>query len=505
VNLLMGIDLGTSGLKTIVIEEKGKVLVEDKCSYSFDSPKSGYAEQDPDVWWNACKSTVTEVLNFCRSKDIAGLSFSGQMHGLVMLDSNYQSVRPAILHCDTRSTKQVEELQSIFGTEGVRILMMNAVYTGFLLPSLLWVKENEPQNYQKIHYVCLPKDFLKLKITGELSTDYSDASGTLAFDIKNLCWSEEILNRLSIDIEIFPKCYESTNRVGSVSAEAAKMTGLSADTPVMAGGGDQVMQGIGNGMINVGDATVNIGSSGQVSFQVDRPVLNSNLSTNTFCSYQRDRWLLLGATMTAGLSLKWWHQILGDVDYRQMDSEVAVIQPGSTGILFLPYLNGERTPHVDPNLSGMFLGINIGTSQAHMTRAVMEGITYSLMQAIEVCGELGFSASSLIASGGGARSQPWLQLQADIYNLPIRVGTFEEQAGLGAAIVAGVGAGVYSDLEEGCRTAVRHRGNIIYPDIANHRIYQEYYELYKEAYFSNKLLLNKITKMSRGNISCTHS
>lgn len=498
-NLLMGIDLGTSGLKTIIVEEKGKVLAEEKCSYSFDSPKPGYAEQDPDVWWHACKSTVTKLMNFCRSEDISGLGFSGQMHGLVMLDVNYQSVRPAILHCDTRSTKQVEELQSIFGTEEIRNLMMNAVYTGFLLPSLLWVKENEPQTYEKIRYVCLPKDYLKLKITGELSTDYSDASGTLAFDIKNLCWSEEILDRLSLEIEIFPQCYKSTDRMGSVSLEAAKITGLSAGTPVMAGGGDQVMQGIGNGMINVGDATVNIGSSGQVSFQVDRPVFNSNLSTNTFCSYQKDRWLLLGATMTAGLSLKWWHQIIGDVDYRQMDREVAAIQPGSSGILFLPYLNGERTPHVDPNLSGMFLGINIGASQANMTRAVMEGVAYSLMQAIEVCGELGFSATSFVASGGGARSQPWLQLQADIYNVPIRVATSEEQAGLGAAIVAGVGAGIYSDLGEGCLAAVRYREDLIYPDTTNHQIYLEYYELYKEIYSSNKLLLNKITMMGRGN------
>ncbi|MCF6336085.1 MAG: xylulokinase, partial [Spirochaetales bacterium] len=286
-----------------------------------------------------------------------------------------------------------------------------------------------------------------------------------------------------------------TEPVGYISGEAAKLTGLSNDTIVTAGGGDQVMQGIGNGMLNVGDATVNIGSSGQVSFQVDRPVLNPKLSTNTFCGYKKDRWILLGATMTAGLSLDWWLGILGNTGYRQVNSQIAEIQPGSNGLIYLPYLNGERTPHVDPNLSGLFLGINIGTTQAHMTRAVMEGVAFSLMQAIEVCGELGFTASSLVGSGGGARSQPWLKLQADIYNLPIRIAVVEEQAGLGAAISAGVGARVYSNLEEGCRMAVRYKDDVIYPDAQNHQIYKEYFELYKEAYFANKKVLAKINMM----------
>lgn len=495
--LLMGIDLGTSSLKTIIIDECGNVKALCKRSYSFDSPKGGYAEQDPVIWWEACCETIREAIFTTGTNEIAGVSFSGQMHGLVMLDKNYEVIRPAILHCDTRSEKQVQEIRSVFGLGGIKDLMMNPVYTGFLLPSLLWVKENEPQNFEKIRFVCLPKDYLKLKMTGEISSDYSDASATLAFDIKNICWSEEIIKRLSLSKEIFPLCMETTNNVGRVCAIAAESTGLSVHTIVVAGGGDQVMQGIGNGMVNVRDATVNIGSSGQVSFQIDRPVLNETLSTNMFCGYEKSRWILFGATMTAGLSLSWWNRILANTEFIKMDQEVASLNPGSGGVIFLPYLNGERTPHLDPNLSGAFMGVNVNTMQAQMTRAVMEGVAYSLKQCIEICGDLGYKAESLVASGGGAKSRAWMQIQADVYNLPLRVAETEEQAGLGAAIAAGVGSGVYGNLEEGCCAAVHYCKEITCPNQQRHRIYQDYYGLYKEIQMTCKQVLNKVTMLGR--------
>ena len=497
--LMMGIDLGTSGLKTIVVNEKGEVKALSHRSYTFDSPRGGYAEHHPDVWWQACTQTVREALSKCGSAadDIAGVSFSGQMHGLVTLDSDYRVVRPAILHCDARSGEQVEDLRRVMGADGICALMMNPVYTGFLLPSLLWVRENEPENFEKIRHVCLPKDYLKMKMTGELSSDFSDASATLAFDIKEDTWSDAILKRVQIPASLFPVCYETTQEAGRVCAEAAHETGLKAGTVVAAGGGDQVMQGIGNGMVHAGDATVNIGSSGQVSFQIDRPVLNPDLNTNMFCGYKKSRWILFGATMTAGWSLDWWHRNSGNIDYVQLDREVAQIQPGSGGLMFLPYLNGERTPHVDPNLSGAFLGLNIGTTRAHMTRAVMEGVAYSLMQCIEICGQLGFQAEWLVASGGAARSKPWLQLQADVYNIPLRVSETQEQAGLGAAIAAGVGAGVYGDLEEGCRAAVHYRSEIVLPDSRCHDIYREYYTLFKDAHRSGQQTLRALTAMGR--------
>jgi len=496
---LMGIDLGTSSLKTIIIDESGTVKALKSRTYQFDSPHVGYAEQHPDVWWNACCETVREALvsSGIPASGIAGVSFSGQMHGAVMLDNEYRVVRPAILHCDARSNKQVETIRELLGLGGIRRLVMNPVYTGFLLPSLLWVRENEPQNFEKIRFVLLPKDYLKLKMTGEVSSDYSDASATLAFDIKNGCWSDEILDRVKISPEIFPRCYETTADTGRVSKQAAKATGLSERTIVVAGGGDQLMQGIGNGMVNPGDATVNIGSSGQVCFQIDQPVLNPALNTNMFCGSKKDRWILFGATMSAGLSLKWWNQLNAGSDYEKINNQVAAIKPGSGGIIFLPYLNGERTPHVNPNLSGVFLGVNTTTSYAHMTRAVMEGVAYSLMQCIEICGSLGFTAKMLVASGGGARSRPWLQLQADLYNIPLKVAATEEQAGLGAAIAAGVGVAVFKNLEEGCRNAVRYKDEIVSPNAENNVVYNEYYQLYKDTYTACKEVLQQVTLIGR--------
>jgi xylulokinase len=495
----MGIDLGTSSLKTIIVNEAGNVKALCHRDYTFDSPRGGYAEQDPDTWWKACCETVREALAACGApaSEIVGVSFSGQMHGLVMLDSEYRVVRPAILHCDARSDEQVEELRGIFGEAGVQKLIMNPVYTGFLLPSLLWVRRNEPENYEKIRYVCLPKDYLKFRMTGELSSDYSDASATLAFDIKNGAWSDTILKQVDVPSGMFPRLYGTTENTGFVCRQAAQITGLSEKTVVAAGGGDQIMQSIGNGMVRPGAATANIGSSGQVCFQIDRPVLNPQLNTNMFCGFKKGSWILFGATMTAGLSLEWWHRIIGDVNYEQLNREVDAVQPGSGGVVFLPYLNGERTPHVNPNLSGMFMGVNIGTTRAHMTRAVMEGVAFSLMQCIEICGSLGFKAESLVASGGGARSKPWLQLQADIYDIPLRISETKEQAGMGAAIAAGVGAGIYRDLEEGCKAAVCYKDEIIVPDAQRHKIYSEYYELYKEVYASSKGVLQKAALMGR--------
>jgi len=496
---LMGIDLGTSSLKTILMDENGSVITVANRSYQFDSPHPGYAEQHPDVWWDACVKTIQEVLRTSRISpaEIAGISFSGQMHGAVMLDKNYQVIRPAILHCDARSDQQIEYIRSVFGLEKIRELVMNPVYTGFLLPSLLWVRDNEPELYEKIRYVFLPKDYLKFKMTGEVSSDFSDASATLAFDIKNNCWSKEILSSLQIPMDLFPFCYETTANTGKICREASEITGLSSNTIVAAGGGDQVMQGIGNGMVNVNDATVNIGSSGQVCFQIDQPVLNPALNTNMFCGYKNNRWILFGATMSAGLSLKWWNQLSRGIGYDELNDQVARIQPGSGGVIFLPYLNGERTPHVNPNLSGAFFGVNINTTNMHMNRAVMEGVAYSLMQCIEICGNLGYKAKTLVASGGGARSKPWLQLQADIYNIPLKIAKSEEQAGSGAAIAAGVGAGVFADIEEGCRKAVQFQDELVLPIEKNHKKYCEYYQLYKDIYTSCRDVLQQVTLLGR--------
>ncbi|SKB82274.1 xylulokinase [Lachnospiraceae bacterium] len=495
----MGVDLGTSSMKTIIIDESGRVLGIDSESYQFASPFNNYAEQEPEDWWKACVMTIRGAMQKggLKGDDIKGISFSGQMHGLVTLDKDLKSVRPTILHCDARSIKQIDEIKELFGEKKIRELMMNPVYTGFLLPSLLWVRENEPENFEKISHVCLPKDYLKVKLTGDVTSDYADASATLAFDIKNGRWSNEILEKIGFPIEWFPECYETCDVVGTVTREAAEETGLSPGTPVIAGGGDQVMQQIGNGITKVGQASANIGTSGQVSFQSSSPILNPRLSTNTFIGYKKDHWFTMGAIMNAGLCFKWFNSIFEKVDYEELNTDISKVSPGSGGVIFLPYLNGERTPHLDPNLSGAFIGVNLRTGKPQLERAVMEGVSFAMNQCIEVCEELGLHADTIIASGGGSHSIPWLHIQSDIYNRPLKVADTDEQAGLGAAIAAGVGAGTFCDIDEGCERVVRYKDFEILPDAKNHEIYMEYYQIYKEAFHRCCETLHEVTLLGR--------
>ena len=496
---LMGIDLGTSSLKTLLTDHDGNKIALRAKDYQFASPRTGFAEHDPEEWWDACVETVRGVIedSGISPEDIDGIGFSGQMHGAVLLDEEMRPIRPAILHCDARSGAQVRRIKEELGDD-VQRLMMNPVYSGFLFVSLLWVRENEPDNYSRIRCVMLPKDYLRYKLTGNIGSDHSDASATLAYDVENGCWSKEILDRFGIPVEWFPPVCNTADAVGNVSPEAAGITGLSVRTVVAAGGGDQVMQGIGNGVIRPGQAIANIGTSGQVSFQSSKPIRNPALSTNTFGGYERGRWITMGAIMNAGLCLKWWRGITKQQDYTELNDEVASVPPGSGGVVFLPYLNGERTPHLDPDLSGAFMGVNLGTGRAQLNRAVMEGVTYALYQCIELCGELGLTPEgAVVASGGGARSLPWLQIQADVFGAPIKVAKGEEQACLGAAIAGGVAAGIYRDVEEGCERAVRYQDLVVMPDPERHEAYGEYYRMYKEIYSAGGDVLHRLTLLGR--------
>lgn len=497
---LMGIDLGTSSLKTMLMSEDGSQLTVCARDYQFAAPRQGWAEHDPEEWWSACVETVREVLrrSGVSGDEIAGVSFSGQMHGLVPLDGQGRVIRPAILHCDARSARQVREIRESLGEERVRSLMMNPVYSGFLMVSLLWMRENEPEAFARVRHVMLPKDYLKWKLTGAVTTDRSDASATLAFDVARGDWSDEILEHFHLPRDIFPPVYNTDEAVGTVCAAAAAETGLSTRTVVVAGGGDQVMQGIGNGVTEVNGVSVNIGTSGQVSFQSDRAILNPSLSTNTFCGYKLGRWITMGAIMNAGLCLKWCNQLLNQTDYKALNAAVAQVPPGSRGVVFLPYLNGERTPHLNPDLSGAFVGVNLSTGAAELSRSVMEGVAFALNQCIELCGELGLHPEGeIVASGGGARSEPWLQIQADIFNRPLKVAEVQEQACLGACIAAGVGAGVYGSIEEGCARTVRYQPRVIVPDAAAHRVYSDYYRLFKDAYSAGSGVLTRVTLLGR--------
>ncbi|MET0018086.1 xylulokinase [Oscillibacter sp.] len=495
----MGVDVGTSSLKTILTDEKGVVLAGCAKNYQFSSPCSGYAEQDPEEWWFAAVETIHAVLGETHllGEQIEGIGFSGQMHGLVPLGADGKPVRRAILHCDARSTKQLGEITRTLGTQGVRNELMNPVFTGFLLPSLLWVRDEEPENYAKIEKVCLPKDYIKFRLTGELTSDYSDAGATLAFDLKNSCWNKKILKAFHLPEEWFPPCYDSYAAVGTVSPTAAGQTGLSIRTKVVAGGGDQVMQRLGNGADDDTAATVNIGTSGQVCFQSAAPLLNPALNTNMFYGFDKNTWILYGAIMNAGLSLSWWRSIIRNKSYDALNASVEKVPVGSRGLIFLPYLNGERTPHLNPNISGAFIGANLDTTRACMSRAVMEGVTYALYQCLEICRSLDLNADVLISSGGGSHSRVWRQIQADVFGIPLKVAQSGEQACLGACICAAVGCGQYASVGQACRAMVRYHDWMVEPIAENHERYQESYQLFKEIYASSGGVLEKAALMGR--------
>ena len=498
-NYLLGIDLGTSSLKTIVLSQDGWICGSEAIDYQFDSPVQGYAEQDPAVWWDACVNTIRTAVRRAdvTPDDITSVGFSGQMHGVVMLDRDYRVIRPAILHCDARSEEQVDRLNSMIPLETRQRLFRNPVYPGFMLTSLLWMRDREPANFERIAHVCSPKDYIRYLLTGVFSSEYSDASATLLFDIEKNCWSEEILSLTGLPREIFPECSEPTAVTGRITAAAANITGLSAKTLVTAGGGDLTMMAVGNGMVRNGDGILNIGTSGQVSFQIDQPVINPALNTNMFSSYHSGRWVLYGATMSAGLCLKWWRQSTGNPSYDLVNDLVAKAGPGSGGVIFYPYLNGERCPHLMSDISSCFLGVNASTGYGEMTRAVMEGVVFNLRQCAEVCGKLGFTADTYLASGGAARSDNWTQIMADIFNKPVKRVIGEEQACLGAALCAGVGAGYWGSIPEAADAVVRYQDRVIEPIPQNAAVYEEYYEIFRDTFPMFSDSLRRLTNLGR--------
>ena len=496
---LLGIDLGTSSLKTIVLTRGGIILSSDAVDYQFDSPVQGYAEQDPQVWWDACIRTIRNATRKANIPvtEIKAIGFSGQMHGVVTLDKDYKVIRPAILHCDARSGAQAAELNRTIPLKTRQRLFRNPVYPGFMLTSLLWMRENEPELFERIAHVCSPKDYIRFRLSGVFSSEYSDASATLLFDIENNCWSEEILSLTGLPKDIFPECTEPTAVVGHLSREASDLTGLPVSAEIAAGGGDLTMMAVGNGMVRNGDGILNIGTSGQVSFQIDRPVINPALNTNMFTSYHTGRWVLYGATMSAGLCLKWWRNTTGDPSYDAIRENVAKVAPGSGGVIFYPYLNGERCPHLMSDISSCFLGVNASTGYWEMTRAVMEGVVFNLRQCAEVCGGLGFTADTYLASGGAARSDEWTQIMADIFNKPVKRVIGEEQACLGAALTAGVGAGFWNSLPEATDAVVRYQDRVTQPIPQNVAIYEEYYQIFRDTFPLFSRNLQKLTNLGR--------
>lgn len=492
---LLGIDLGTSSIKALIIDTQGHIIGIGQEDYNFDIPQMGYAEIDPEIWWEAGKKSIRDALAAGKvdPKEIKGIGFSGQMHGLVAVDQEQRVVRKSILHVDQRCGKQVEQTKAKIGLERFAKITCNAPAAGFMFMSLLWVKENEPENYAKIDKVMLPKDYFRMKLTGRVGTESGDASGSVAFHTSERHWAWDLIEELGLDKAMFPECREACDIAGELTEEAAHSTGLAQGTPIVYGCSDTTVQSVGNGLIRPGDVISNIGTASQIISCVNSPTYDPKLRTNTFCYAREDLWIVFGASLNGGIAQKWLRDnIFHTQNYRELDDAAAAVQPGSEGLLFLPYLCGERLPCLDPQARGMFLGLTIKHTQAHMIRAVMEGMIFALRDGLEIFGELGISANKVIASGGGTKSPLLLQIQADIYGKDIYTTQSKEQASFGAAICAGVGVGLFASLEEACDQLISMSPVVTHPIPENVKIYNEMYQIYTELYSRNKDLFHRL-------------
>jgi len=460
---LLGVDVGTGGTRVVVINDRGAVVASASEEHApFTSPQIGWAEQDPADWWRAAGIAIRKVLVEANisSDQIACIGFSGQMHGAVMLDKMDRVVRPALIWCDVRTDHQCRELTEKVGADRLIQLTCNPALPNFTLTKLLWVRENEPEQWKRVHSVMLPKDYVRFRLTGERAIDVADASGTLLLDVKNRRWSGEMLDASELSDSLLPKLYESTDICGSVSKEGADATGLSPGTPVVAGAGDQAAGAVGMGCTAPGAVTATIGTSGVVFAVTDRPVLDARGRLHTFCHAIPGRWHVMGVTQAAGLSLRWFRDNFncpttnGTDPYVQLTADASQVKPGCDGLIWTPYLMGERTPHLDPYARAALIGLTASHTRAHVVRAILEGVAFSLRDTFTIFEGMQVPASNIRLGGGGARSTLWRQIQADVYGHEVEILEAEEGGAYGAALLAGVGAKVWPSVDEACRAAI---------------------------------------------------
>ncbi|MCL6588637.1 MAG: xylulokinase [Firmicutes bacterium] len=491
---LLGIDIGTSGTKTLLIDESGRIVSSATDSYPLSTPKPLWAEQNPGDWWHATISTIRNVL--IESKvdpaEIKAIGLTGQMHGAVFLDERNQVIRPSILWCDQRTEAECNWITEVIGKEKVVELTSNPVLTGFTAGKIIWLRNNEPENFAKVRKVLLPKDYIRFKLTGEFASDVSDASGTSLFNVKERKWADEMLDGIGIPREWMPRVYESPEITGKVTEEAAEMTGLNAGTPVVGGGGDQAAGAVGNGVVETGIISSTVGTSGVVFAFADKPVVDPGLRVHTFCHAVPGKWHVMGVMLSAGGSLRWYRDTLADVEvaearkrgvdpYEVLSEEVASVEPGCEGLIFLPYLTGERTPYADPNARGAFFGITLRHTKRHFVRAVYEGVAYGLRDSFEILHEMQVPIKQVRASGGGARSAVWRQIQADITGMEHVTINVDEGPAFGAALLASVGIGIYPSVEEACRSTIKVVSST-HPNFKNKALYDRFYAVYRALY-----------------------
>lgn len=507
---LLGVDLGTSGTKTVLFDENGNTLSSKTIEYPLLQPKNGWAEQDPKFWYDATINSIKFVLEDSKvnAEDVVALSIAGQMHGLVMLDENGKVLRNSILWCDARTQKQCDEITALVGKKRLIEINANPALTGFTAPKILWVRENEPEIYDKCRTILLPKDYVRYMLTGNKAMEISDASGTNLLDITNRVWSDEILEKLNIDKSLLPPIIESSAVAGHITPEIAKLTGLSEKTIVAGGAGDNAAAALGTGVCKEGDAFVTLGTSGVIFAHTNKPSIDPLGRVHTFCAAVENSWTAMSCTLAAGLSLRWTRDELytfekeqeakaGSDVYNLMTAKAAECPVGSDGLIYLPYLMGERSPVLDPNARGVFFGLSARHTKAHMTRAVLEGITLSQRHNLDVLHQMDINPVTLTACGGGAQSPFWRQLLADILKCKIVTTTSKEGPALGAAILAGVAAGIFKSVEEGCAKLVKTSDKQSSTNESVAKMYDEVYKMYSFLYPTLRPAFSKLDTMRK--------
>jgi xylulokinase len=494
----LGIDVSTTATKALLINEQGEVLATASTEYPFETPHPLWSEQHPDLWWDGTQKSIRAVIqqSGVDPAQIGGVGLTGQMHGLVLLDKSGEVLRPSILWNDQRTQSQCDEIHQRIGKEKFIQITGNVALTGFTAPKILWVKEIEPEIYAKAAHVLLPKDFVRCKLTGDYAMDKADGTGTVLMDLRKRDWSGEVLSALDIPQAWMPPLYEGPQITGKITPDAARATGLKAGTPVMAGGGDQAAQAVGVGAVKEGIIALTLGTSGVVFATTGGAFIEPEGRLHAFCHSVPGKWHLMGVMLSAAGSLRWYRDTFAPgMKYDDLLSPAGSIPAGSDGLLFLPYLTGERTPHPDPLARGAFVGLTVRHGMAHCTRAVLEGVAFGLKDSFELMKSAGLGKIEQVrVSGGGARSVLWRQVLADVFDAELVTVNTTEGAAFGAALLAGVGAGRWPDVESACDAAVRVTGSSS-PSAYQVGIYRNVYPLYRELYPALTAGFNKINRL----------
>jgi xylulokinase len=486
--LFLGLDVGTSGVKAVLVHPRGDVAASATAPLSLDAPRPGWAEQDPASWWTAGVAAVRRVLASRPGAGVAAVGIAGQMHSSVFLDGAGEVIRPALLWCDGRTTAECAEITERVGGEArLRELACNPALEGFTLPKVLWLRRHEPAAFARLATVLLPKDYVRFRLTGELATEPSDASATLMYDTARMRWSGEIMAAVGLPASLLPPVGGSAEVLGRVTAAAAALTGLAEGTPVVGGGADNACGAAGVGVVEPGEAVASWGTSGTVLAPLAEPRVDPGLRAHTFCHVVPGTWYLMGVVLSAGGAFAWYRdqlarELAGAADAElRLDEEAASAPPGAGGVTFLPYLQGERTPHRDAMARGAFTGLSLAHTRAHLTRAVLEGICFALRDSVSILRELGMAPGHLLLTGGGARSPFLRRLQAEVFGLPVTVVNREEGPAYGAALLAAVGVGAFPDLASAAR-ATLSRAPLEHPDPGAHAAYDEAYARFRAGY-----------------------